>query len=125
MSSDLTGECAGRLASICARAIPYVDKGTNWAAGKVVQGAKYVPKAAKFVAPKAKTLIKSASPLHGKEFNIGNKLRIKPTGFWKGKTWAQRLPHYHYRKVSSPDKTKRTGIKWHRPWETIFKRWRR
>jgi RHS repeat-associated protein len=48
---DLTGECAGRFASVCVRAIPYIDKGTNWAAGKVVRAVKHVPKAVK-AAPK-------------------------------------------------------------------------
>jgi hypothetical protein len=64
----------------------------------------------------------SNSPLHGKEFAIGKNLRLKPFGHWKGKTWGERLPHYHLRQIPSRDKTKRTGIGWHRPWETLFRR---
>lgn len=31
---DLDGECAGKMASLCMKAIPYVDKATNWLASK-------------------------------------------------------------------------------------------
>jgi hypothetical protein len=38
---DLDGRCAGRLASLCARAVPYIDKATNTAAQKVWTGVKW------------------------------------------------------------------------------------
>ena len=71
--------------------------------------------------------LKSVSPLHGKEINIANKLRIKPLGNWHGKSLAERLPHFHLRQVPQPFQkgrsAQRTGIKWHRPWQTTFRRW--
>jgi RHS repeat-associated protein len=37
--------------------------------------------------------------------------------------WAARLPHYHLSQPSVADKTARTSSKWHRPWQTVFRKW--
>ncbi len=37
--------------------------------------------------------------------------------------WAARLPHVHFRAPAVKSSTARTGMKWHRPWQTTFRKW--
>ncbi|HSX00417.1 MAG TPA: RHS repeat-associated core domain-containing protein, partial [Patescibacteria group bacterium] len=71
-----------------------------------------------------------ASSLFGKEFQVTSKLKIAPTGnpgrFSSNgtiKSWAARLPHWHYDGAPRLNTAIRTASKWHRPWQTQFRRW--
>lgn len=77
-------------------------------------------KASKFIG-KISEAGRMLSRKHGLEINIRNNLRIKPFGYKKGGTLAQRLPHWHSRTLHKA--SGRSGIGWHRPWETTFRRW--
>lgn len=61
----------------------------------------------------------------GAEWNVTTRLRISPFGNkgavgkgGAGKNIPARLPHYHYRPVGATKKE----MKFHRPWETLFRR---
>jgi RHS repeat-associated protein len=64
-----------------------------------------------------------------RELSIGNRLRIAPYGNPTARNadgsrnLAARLPHWHWRGAADTNNVKRTGMKWHRPWQTTFRRW--
>ena len=109
-----TGGAGGNLIGQIGYKINWRSVGVSTAAGAVFGALDGLS-----LAGKGKTIAKKVSPFHGPEFNIKNDLRIKPFGKWNADTWAERLPHFHSRNLSIG----RSGIKWHRPWQTIFRRW--
>lgn len=63
------------------------------------------------------------------ELKIGDNVRIAPYGQPNalksdGSAYtAARLPHYHVKQAPKPNNnTARTSQKWHRPWETLLRK---
>jgi len=105
------------VARTVATVAPAAIRAVSWAGRAGPRVIKFAVKAL----PKVKTFLRSVSPAHGKEFNIKNTLRVKPFGYWKGGSTVEKLPHYHSR--TPHINSGRSGIGWHRPWQTVFKRW--
>src|SRR5262249_18303745 len=65
----------------------------------------------------------------GREISLGSRLRIAPFGGGRygrqghRSSWAVRLPHWHWRGMPDPGGLRRTSKDWHRPWQTLFRRW--
>lgn len=97
------------------------------AATYAVKALKASPVAIK-VGIRAKGTVASIAHALTKERTIG-KVRIAPFGnpganHGDGSPhWAARAPHYHVKTAAKPENPNaRTSAKWHRPWETLFRR---
>jgi RHS repeat-associated protein len=85
----------------------------GYRAYRMARGAGWLARGARFG--------RAVSPFHGLEFRFASGFRFKPFGFWRGSRLVMRLPHYHSRRLHAP--SGRSGVRWHRPWETTFRRW--
>jgi RHS repeat-associated protein len=114
------GSYAGRAGSAAFKAakgaVPVMTK-------KIVSTSSKVGSVAKSV---SKKIIKAVT----KERYITKNIRISPLGNWGAKhgdgtpNWAARLPHVHIKKAPQPNRPEaRTSMRWHRPWQTIFRKW--
>lgn len=80
----------------------------------------------KIVKAAVKPIVKSIT----KERWLSPRVRVSPFGSWGARhqdgtaNMAARLPHIHIAKKPVPNNPQaRTSIKWHRPWQTVFRKW--